>query len=509
MSFQWNVAPIGFDRYRLPRGASSMTLSVGCKRFPCGLRRLAEQPMVRPLRFLLPCLLLLSTACKAKLAAAAPGTEAPAGYTVINSTSAGRTLSVRKRGVKSVRAGLQATLKDLTAWFDQAPVVQGAYEDQRNHRAGGAVFTAALHGQAVKGSISCKLDRGEAAVAVIFAAAKAPQSEWAQLTGAPSPSALAGGEAQPEGEADGNAEQGSGLKRHDFPDGSGFIGLANGWHTDSQSCASAVVIEGPGARVLALGIYHSVVTPDSTAVQMQQQMSATAMQMGQRLPPFGLLVAPYSGPLDAVKNLASQLSQQSVNNHGAPFVLDHLAQVKEVAAWGQGGRAAVLTYGVTENGRKHYRVQATVETTNVGQGAWMLAFRDLMRAPDSTFARDLPVMQAMVNSWRTDAQVIGRKARENIDASNQRFAVQQQAHREQNQAFDQKNRGWERNQQTQSRSNDDFSEAMRGYRSVEDTRTGEKTSVDLGNVDATVDALNAQDPGRYQQIPLRDELDPR
>ena len=45
-------------------------------------------------------------------------------------------------------------------------------------------------------------------------------------------------------------------------------------------------------------------------------------------------------------------------------------------------------------------------------------------------------------------------------------------------------------------------------RTVEDTRTGERTSVDLGNVNEIVDKLNEHNPDRYIQIPLRDELHP-
>jgi hypothetical protein len=49
---------------------------------------------------------------------------------------------------------------------------------------------------------------------------------------------------------------------------------------------------------------------------------------------------------------------------------------------------------------------------------------------------------------------------------------------------------------------------IRGVRTVEDTQTGYRTSVDLGNVDQIVDKLNEHDPGRYIQIPLRDEWAP-
>ena len=49
---------------------------------------------------------------------------------------------------------------------------------------------------------------------------------------------------------------------------------------------------------------------------------------------------------------------------------------------------------------------------------------------------------------------------------------------------------------------------LHGYRTVADTRIGERTSVDLGNVKQIVDKLNERDPDRYIQIPLRDELYP-
>lgn len=58
------------------------------------------------------------------------------------------------------------------------------------------------------------------------------------------------------------------------------------------------------------------------------------------------------------------------------------------------------------------------------------------------------------------------------------------------------------------RSITDFDETIRGIRTVEDTQTGEKTSVNLGDVHQIVDNLNEHDPGRYKEIPLRDEMFP-
>ena len=57
----------------------------------------------------------------------------------------------------------------------------------------------------------------------------------------------------------------------------------------------------------------------------------------------------------------------------------------------------------------------------------------------------------------------------------------------------------------QSRAAADFDETIRGYRTVEDTRTGQRFSVDLGRVHDFVERRNARDPGRFREIPLRDE----
>jgi len=80
--------------------------------------------------------------------------------------------------------------------------------------------------------------------------------------------------------------------------------------------------------------------------------------------------------------------------------------------------------------------------------------------------------------------------------------------KERNDSFDRYLASTQRNSIIRERSSADFDEVIRGYRNVEDTATGERTSVDLGNVDSIVDKLNEGDPGRYKQIPLRDDVAP-
>jgi hypothetical protein len=470
---------------------------------------------------------LLAALAMPLLAGAAGATDAPPGYVVVRSVSTGRALTAHKPKATTVRAALREAVQDLQRWTGRVRVLN-AYEDVRDHRAGGAGFEAQVGGRPVKGFVSARLrDRG-ASVAVVYANADAPRSDWARLL-APQDAAPPAGQAaqaEPPARAQERAGgSGGGLRTHRFPDGTCTVGLADGWRTESTSCVGGFLLTGPGDQSMQMSAGLSVSTPDSMAAQTQRQLEMNARRMGSRLPPSDLLVAPFTGPLEAVRNLAPQLSAISARHGGPAFQADHLEQAETIQAFSKGGRAARLTWGVTEKGRdgrvRHYKAEGYAETSAIGQGAWTL-FISILRAPDATFDRDLPVMRAMARSVTENAQAIQQKTQQNIQAQNQRFQAQQQAHRQQVEAFDarqkayrevqaaqdRRNRSWEENQTRRARSNDDFDEYVRGYRTVEDTRTGEKTSVDLGNVDRIVDRLNEGDPGRYRQIPLRDEADP-
>ena len=235
------------------------------------------------------------------------------------------------------------------------------------------------------------------------------------------------------------------------------MGIADGWHTSAQSCAGPVLVQGPADQSVAMGLTWSVSTPDSLAVQNHRQMVASARQLGSPPPPFDMLVAPFTGPLDALENLAPQLSEMAVRRGGRPFQIDKPALRQEMRPSGIGGKAARVSYGLSEKG--------------------------------------------------ADGRV-RQKTQQALNAQNQRFHAQQQSNREVTKAYERQHQDWEKNQSTTSRSHDDHDEVLRGYRTVEDTRNGIKTSVDPGNVDLIVDKLNEADPGRYRQIPLRDEMDP-
>ena len=75
-----------------------------------------------------------------------------------------------------------------------APKSWGAYEDAKDGKSAGALFTAVLNGQNVKGFISAKATDQVTTVMVIYGRADTPAAEWSKLTAkapAPAPAAAA------------------------------------------------------------------------------------------------------------------------------------------------------------------------------------------------------------------------------------------------------------------------------------------------------------------------------
>lgn len=421
----------------------------------------------------------------------------PPEYKVAAETESGRRLVAHKTGARTVPAALQSVLLDLSGQFDARPLAHGAFIDSRNRRWGGMQFEAAVKGRPLKGLILCSMGEAGADVAVAYCRADAPPSEWAKLQG------------EVAGSPTGSVRS---MREHRFPDGTGSVLLPDGWQTTAQTAIHGVHIRGPAGQLVTIGQSVSVCTPDSIAVQTQLSLEAQARQMGFPPPkPMEILVAPFTGPVEAVENLLPQLSKMSQRKGGPALRLEKILEPPvPVKANLPNGRAASLCYSITRTTQGRpvlYRCRAELETWLIGQGAWSIIWTELA-APDMTFDRDLPVMSAIVQSFKTDPGAMQRETGRAIAAANQRFAAYQRAHATQVQAFDDYFQSQQRNSLIRDRVAIDFDEVIRGVRTVEDARTGERHSVDLGNVKEIVDELNRPEPGRFIEIPLRDELAP-
>jgi hypothetical protein len=119
-----------------------------------------------------------------------------------------------------------------------------------------------------------------------------------------------------------------------------------------------------------------------------------------------------------------------------------------------------------------------------------------------TFKQDFPVMQAIFNSLKENAAAINAKGAAERKQADQIVDRTRQMTAATDAAIDRMRR-----QQLQAdRSFADVDEGIRGYRKVYDTQTGQEADVNLGDVNGVVNALNEADPGRYVQVPLRDEV---
>jgi len=413
---------------------------------------------------------------------------------VLAETASGRTVAIYKPDAKDANTAVRSALVDVEKMLGTKPVVKGAFADQKQPANGGARFEAVVNGYAVGGMILCgpAKDGGEL-ITIIYARSDAPAAEWDKLNAAlPSTPKMA---------------------RHEFPDGTGSIDLPEGWTTQNQSVIGGVRVTGPNDSVVSLGVGISVVTPNSMAVQNQRQMEMNARQWGmQAPPPLLLLVAPFTGPVDAVKNLTPQISNLSQRNGGPAVKLVKILDSKDAPPTLPGSHAATMTYLIDKTSdatSARYKAMAKIETYALGDGSqsWGL-FLTEVAGQEQNFEKDLPTMLAIARSAKTNDEVIAAKTQQMIAQQNQNFAAQQKAHREQQEAFDSYIKSQERNSVIRDRSAADFDEVIRGYRTMEDTRTGEHTSQNLGDIHEMVEKLNEAYPGRYKEIPLRDEVAP-
>jgi hypothetical protein len=443
--------------------------------------------------------------------------DVPPGYTLVNATPSGKAMATEKAGPANVRDALEAGLDDLDDYFDDDYKVTNSVEDQRTHRAGMATFNAQYQGKPVKGMVMAQLRDKGASLLIVFAQNSISPAEWAQLTGAANNAAAGNPPVAQARQASGQTPSSPGqpaqgapatpaaaevaLQTYSFPDGTGTVGLAPGWSTTAQSCQRGFQITGPNNQRVTVGLTLTVNTPNSQAAQLARQFP---------MPNSPLLIANFGEPAEVLEAIIPQLSAMQERSGGPAVRIDNVKTIKEMQPLSPNGKNSVLTYGVThfENGRQqHYQALANVALAPLSNEAFMFWTIEVS-APDATAEQDRPVMMAMVNSWKVNNEALQRNTNQARADSKAAFEAGQAAHRDRVAAFDNYLAGQNDKSVRQARSVDDFVETIRGTRDVQDTSTGRMAPADLGSVDHIVDTLNRNDPGRYIQVPLRDQADP-
>ena len=470
-----------------------------------------------------------------------PGTGALANYTILKTTDYGKSMTRNFPANTTARQVVKATVPDLTAFFGQKPKLVGVFQDQKDKKSACVFFSESLSGQPVKGISVIKVTDDATREWVVFCQANAPKGEAMKLLALHKPS-------QPAADADaGSTGTGAGgaaaagsvpanpaastppsdssaapavptassggsnlqsippadikLQTYNFPDGTGSVGVPDGWTCASPTIGNCVV-KGPADQTVGLDLSAVVDVPNGQSVRMLRIGHGDLSRA---------LIGPFSpDPATALKNLIEAINRISRAHGGPTNTVDEIVNQKPIAA-GSGmpnGRAAIIEmkFTRTTNGvaKKFHSVQQfAVYSFNGGQDTWSY-FASQLSAPEETFKQDFPVMNAIFASLKENARGIAAKG-----AAEQKQADAINAQTNRMVAASNANIARMQQQQLESdRSFADVDEGIRGYRKVYDTQTGHEADVNLGDVNGVVNALNEADPGRYIQVPLRDEVQP-
>jgi hypothetical protein len=478
------------------------------------------------------------------------GTGALANYTILKTTDFGKSMTRNFSANTTARQVVKATVPDLVAFFGQKPKLVGVFQDQKDKKSACVFFSESLGGQPVKGISVIKVTDDTTREWVVFCQANAPKGEAMKLLALhkPSPPAVdasagssgAGGAAgavaagsvptnpltnpptNPPANTPANdssaaptvptASSGGSnmqsippadikLQTYNFPDGTGSIGVPDGWTCTSQTIGNCVV-KGPADQTVGMDLSAMVDVPNGQSVRMLQMAHQD---------PSRALIGPFSpDPATALQNLIQAINRIARAHGGPTNTVEEIVSQKPIPAapGAPNARAAVIEMKSTRttNGvaKKFHSVQQfSVYSFNGGQDTWSY-FGAQLNAPEETFKQDFPVMNAIYASLKENGSAIAAKG-----AAEQKQADQIVAQTNPMTAQTDATIAHMQQQQLESdRSFADVDEGIRGYRKVYDTQTGDESDVNLGDVNGVVNALNDADPGRYVQVPLRDEVGP-
>jgi hypothetical protein len=438
-------------------------------------------------------------------AAAAPDAAAeviPPDGKVLAVTPSGKTLFFVFPDAKDAATGIRAVVGPINKRLGTNVTLGKAFADTKNPACGSGSFTVTVGADNYTGTILCgPAKTGEAVSVVYMKKGASTPGDFATLMNA-LPTVVE-------------------TETYNYPDGSGSIEIPKGWTVKNKTLADPLFVTGPNHQVLLMGLGIGVQAPDSPLMKMYAQNVAFAKAHHFAPPPpmKGIFVAPFDKPSVAVKVLDPQLSASS-REQGLPYSEDpQVTEAKDLPNQLPDGKAEAITGTSTlvdgEVRTKMRNVQR-LEAVPSGPGAWMLWVGLSMGAEQDRFPGDSVTMLGIIKSIKPNQKVLAQIFEDRIEANREmneaqreaareRFKAGQIAHEDQLKGYDEYNKNWRDQQIVKDKSAKDYIEYIRGYRTVEDTQTGKTTDVDLSNVKQTMDDLNQADPGRYKEIPLRDQ----
>jgi len=398
------------------------------------------------------CFSVIDVLCN-PLWAAAP----PPGFKIWADARGGSVVTTSQVQGRTPAEALVKTLDRLSGYFDGRPVIVAAFQDKNAGCAQGT-FMAKMGGQVVKGVATAQMSGRNAGVTVIYDRADRFAISFSRLTASPGKMA---------------SKPTVKLHRVSLPDGSGTVGLPDGWRITGANKGMMDAV-GPDGCVVSLGIYVPIQVPGGMNIPGSEN----------------LLWAPYGPPAEAIFTVGREM--QRVYGRSVSQKLRIIEQHPTPSPLVQ-GKAAFLhfTFMNEFNGRlSPCRGLAWVATAPTGPAQWMYYFSQVL-APDAAFARHLPAMLEIWKSWKVSDKVYQERLNNALANMREigRIVGEVSARRE----------------QAHSDAHYNWIEYIRDERLMKDTRYDTYTTQSLHYVDKLVDKLNDQEGyNRYEAVPLRE-----
>jgi hypothetical protein len=393
----------------------------------------------------------------------------PPGYRLLTDPQVSGGVLVTQRPAQVATPLLSHALGEVTPFFDRRPGVFSAFADIQDQRAE-AGFQGTIQRAPVHGVAFVRVLSGVGTVGFAF---DSPQTVGQTLPRLLQLAMPLFGTSGPDPTSNLNWR----IER--FPDGSGQMELPAGWqYTFAQK-----------GMVAAMGPQGII----ERAVATRVMSRAGAAQMAAMYPTL-----PWPGPVldptDAVSAFVEFRNQTAAGlarrTGQQPDRLLRVIDAAPVALQAPGlAQAAYIHYELQRAGGVWRGLSLVILGSIMSDGSWLF-YETYVASPAQSFAQNLPVLVRIWNSALTAQHVIQERLDNALNSLREAGEIWRQT--------------TQNRQQAEQRMADNWTEAFRGTRVVEDTRTGTRAHVPLGDSAEIVERLNRHSPGRYREIPLRD-----
>ncbi len=281
------------------------------------------------------------------------------------------------------------------------------------------------------------------------------------------------------------------LRQTPFPDGSGSIGLPDGWQITSAA-RGGVHAAGPNGESIHLGVYWPILDPRNPQTQM-------SLRSGRPLP--GAYTAYPSGG-DLVQAFLAVAQQVHQKQH-IPMPTINITSSKKMQTSQMVTDSVLLMADIDAHDGKGLMASSILVSAlrPITGGSWAITVNQ-GTVPKQLADKEWPTITAIANSWRQNGAVIQAQTQAEIGRIQQIGANAKAQADAAHAAEDAHNASVEARWDNQARSNQNFSNYLLDQTVVQDNNTGGHATV----WNQYADSLVKNDPNRYQYVQTPDFL---